>query len=74
MYRPARIDPCPYRSSLKIYDLYLLARDRGVILGWHSFEAEDDQAAIEIASRLVTQPPVELWLEGNRVKRWDQLP
>ena len=59
---------------MKNYDLYLLAEDRGVILGWHSFEAEDDKAAVEIAKPLITQPPVELWLEGNLVKRWDLLP
>ena len=61
-------------QHIKTYDLYLFASDGGVILGWHSFEARNDEAALEIAQPLVTQPPVELWQDSTLVKRWDQLP
>lgn len=57
---------------MKTYDLYLLANDREILLGWHSFEAANDEAAIEIAQALVTQPPAELCRDGALVKRWEQ--
>lgn len=55
---------------MKTYDLYLFAADWKIILGWHKFDASDDEAAIEVAQALVNQPPVELWRDGLLVKRW----
>ena len=56
---------------MKTFDLYLFAPEGKMILGWHKFEAADDEAAIENARGLVTQPPVELWRENMLVKRWE---
>lgn len=61
-------------QHMKTYDLYLFAGDRQVILGWHSFEAENDEAALEIAQPLVTEPPVELWQDSTLVQRWERRP
>jgi hypothetical protein len=56
---------------LKSYDLYLFAADKNLICGWHSFEAVDDHAALEVADVLVIQPPAELWQESTLIKRWE---
>ncbi|MCL6683964.1 hypothetical protein [Sphingomonas alba] len=56
---------------MKVYDLYLFATEKAVVLGWHSYEADGDQAAIQIANELVKQPPAELWQESNLIKHWD---
>ena len=53
------------------YDLYVLDADSGVILGWHKFEVDDDNAAIEMAQALVRQPPAELWRGDLLVKKWE---
>ena len=56
---------------MKTYDLYLFVSEGGIIRGWHSFEAESDEAAIEVADSLVQQAPLELWREESLVKRWE---
>lgn len=55
---------------MKTYDLYMFAADGEVILGWHSFDAADERAALEIAEGLVQQPPAELWQDSTLVRRW----
>jgi hypothetical protein len=53
------------------YDLYLFAKEGGVVVGWHRFDALQDSDALEIADRLVSQPPAELWRDDSLVKQWD---
>ena len=57
---------------MNTYDLYLFAPAGELIRGWHSFEAECDGAATEVAEGLAQQAPLELWREGFLVKRWEQ--
>ena len=57
---------------MKTYDLYMFLSESNLIGGWHSFEAESDGAAIEVAEGLAQQFPLELWQEGSLVKRWEQ--
>ena len=57
---------------MKTYDLYLFVADGELIRGWHSFEAQSDEAAIEVAERLAQQVPLELWREESLVKRWSK--
>ena len=54
------------------YDLYMFAENKDVVLGWHSFEAEAHQDALDLAEGLVQQPPAELWQGTALVKRWER--
>lgn len=54
------------------YDLYLFAEGKNVILGWHSFEADEEGDALDLAEGLVQQPPAELWQGTVLVKRWER--
>lgn len=56
---------------MKTYDLYLFAKEKAVIVGWHRFDASQDSEALGIAENLVSQPPAELWQGGSLVKHWD---
>ena len=57
---------------MKTYDLYLFVSESDLIGGWHSFEAESDEAAIEVAEGFAQQAlPIELWKEVSLVKRWE---
>jgi hypothetical protein len=56
---------------MKTYDLYLFASDREIILGWHSFDADGDEPAVEVAAGLAQQGPLELWQDERLVKRWE---
>ncbi len=58
--------------GLKAYELYLFAPDGKVVVGWHSFDAKDDEAAAEIADGLAQQALLELWQGSTLVKRWEQ--
>jgi hypothetical protein len=55
---------------MKTYDLYLFASDREIILGWHSFDADGDERAVEVAAGLAQPGPLELWQDERLVKRW----
>lgn len=59
---------------MKTYDLYLFSPGREVISGWHSFEAAQDEGALEIADGLVKQPPAELWRDSVLAKCWERQP
>lgn len=61
-------------GPMKTYDLYLFAKERDVIVGWHRFDASRDSDALEIAENLVSQPPAELWQSGALVKHWEGAP
>ena len=54
------------------FDLYLFADGKDVVLGWHSFDAEGESEALELAEGLVHQPPAELWQGSALVKRWER--
>ena len=54
------------------YDLYLFAEGKNVVLGWHSFEADEESDAVDLAEGLVQQPPAELWQGTALVKRWER--
>lgn len=59
---------------MKTYDLYLYATDRELILGWHRFEAEGDETAVQIAVGLAEQQtPLELWQDQSLIKRWEKM-
>lgn len=58
---------------VQTYDLYLFAPDEKVIAGWHRFEADDDETAVEIAEGLAQQAPLELWQADKLVRRWDTI-
>lgn len=53
------------------FDLYLFAEGKDVVLGWHTFNADDESMALELAEGLVQQPPAELWQGSTLVKRWE---
>lgn len=53
------------------YNLYLFAKEGGVVASWHRFDALQDSDALEIADRLVSQPSAELWRGDSLVKQWD---
>jgi hypothetical protein len=56
---------------MSTYDLYQFASDQDLILGWHKFDAEDDEAALAIGEGLAQQAPLELWQDNRLVKRWE---
>ena len=55
------------------YDLYQFASDQELILGWHKFDAEGDEAAMAIGNALAQQAPLELWQDSRLVKRWESV-
>jgi hypothetical protein len=59
-------------SHMKTYDLHQFAANGTVPIGWHRFEAADDEAALDIAQALAILPPMELWEDGILIKRWEQ--
>ena len=56
---------------MNTYDLYLFAKEKYLVVGWHRFDALRDDDALDIAAGLVLQPPAELWKSDSMVKRWD---
>ena len=56
---------------MQTYDLYMFASGQAILLGWHRFEADDDEAAVALADGLAKHPPLELLRDGVLVKRWD---
>jgi hypothetical protein len=57
---------------VKTYDLYYFGTHRDVIVGWHKFESQDDEAAIMLAAAMVLHGRSELWHNAVLVKRWEQ--
>jgi hypothetical protein len=47
-----------------------MSSENELLVGWHKFEAENDDAAIEIAEGLVRQTASQLWQEERLVKHW----
>ena len=56
---------------MKTYDLYSFATGQKLILGWHSFEAEGDEPALQVAEDLAQRSPMELWQDARLIKRWE---
>jgi hypothetical protein len=55
------------------YRLYYMNGFSGHIDHFREFEAETDQAAIDIAERWHTGSPMELWSRHRKLKRWEKL-
>jgi hypothetical protein len=56
------------------YRLYFMDRFSGHIDHRRDFVASDDAHAIEIAQTWYRGKPMELWLGGHKLKRWDGEP
>jgi hypothetical protein len=56
---------------VNIYDLYRYDPAGNIVVGWHRFEADDDDHALRISEELATHPPAEIWRDQRIVKRWD---
>ena len=55
------------------YRLYYLDRFSGHIDHFREFEADGDEAAIDLAQGLANGRPMELWNRHRKLKRWDLL-
>lgn len=53
------------------YRLYFMDRYSGHIDHFREFEAETDDAALQIAERSLNGRPMELWNRQRKLKRWD---
>jgi hypothetical protein len=56
------------------YRLYFMDRFSGHIDHRRDFLADSDSMAIEIAQRWYEGVPMELWLAGRKLKRWEAEP
>jgi len=56
------------------YRLYFMDRFSGHIDHRRDFLAESDSAAVEIAQRWYEGGPMELWLAGRKLRRWEAQP
>jgi hypothetical protein len=54
------------------YRLYFMDRYSGHIDHRRDFIASDDSHAIEIAATWYKGNPMELWLGGRKLKRWEE--
>ena len=53
------------------YRLYFMDRSSGHIATSREFHADDDSAAIRLATELRKDEPMELWSRDRKVKRWE---
>jgi len=53
------------------YRLYYLDRFSGHIDHFREFEADGDEAAIDLAQSWSNGRPMELWNRHRKLKRWD---
>jgi hypothetical protein len=56
------------------YRLYFMDRYSGHIDHRRDFVADDDAAAIAVAEGWYDGSPMELWLRGRKLKRWEERP
>ena len=56
------------------YRLYVMDRFSGHIDHRRDFIASDDAHAIEIAQTWYDGSPMELWLGGRKLQRWEERP
>ena len=57
---------------MKTYDLYLFGPLTDIIVGWHKFDSEGDEAATKTAVSMALAGAQELWRDNLLVKRWDE--
>jgi len=55
---------------MKSYDLYLYDGHQKAVIGWHSFQQRDDQAALSYAEALAQGAPMELWQGETLLRTW----
>lgn len=53
------------------YRLYFISRFSGHIETSREFYADEDSAAVEVASEMHNGQPMELWSRDRRLKRWE---
>lgn len=56
---------------MRYYRLYFMDRFNGHIDHFREFEADDDQAAMEIAQKWREDRPMELWNLERKLRHWD---
>jgi hypothetical protein len=56
---------------MRYYRLYFMHRFSGHIDHFREFEAEDDDAAFDIAERWYDDAPMELWNLERKLRHWD---
>ena len=56
------------------YRLYFMDRFSGHIDHRRDFLADSDAAAIAVAHTWYDGTPMELWLRGHKLKRWEEQP
>ena len=56
---------------MRYYRLYFLDRFSGHIEHFREFEAEDDDAAIDIAEGWADGSPMELWNRERKLQHWE---
>jgi hypothetical protein len=54
------------------YRLYFMDRYNGHIDHFREFEADSDEAALELAQRWHDGSPMELWNRHRKLKRWEE--
>ena len=59
---------------MEVYRLYFMDRFSGHIDHRRDFLASDDGHAVEIAQTWYAGEPMELWLGGRKLKRWEEQP
>ena len=57
---------------MRYYRLYFLDGFSGHIDHFREFEAEDDDAAMEIAERWREDRAMELWNRDRKLRRWER--
>jgi hypothetical protein len=61
-------------DAVQGYHLYFMDRYSGHIDHRRDFLAEDDSAAVATAQGWYGGAPMELWLGGRKIKRWEERP
>jgi hypothetical protein len=59
---------------MRYYRLYFISASSGHIHHFREFEAESDEAALEIAERWSDGASMELWNLERKLKHWDVAP
>jgi hypothetical protein len=54
------------------YRLYFMDRYNGHIDHFREFEADSDEAALELAQHWQDGSPMELWNRHRKLKRWEE--
>jgi len=60
----------PVSRSFERYDLYMFGKASDVLVGWHTFKANNEDAAVSEAIALAQSARMELWQGDNLIRRW----